>query len=326
MRLVYFFFFLNIVIVSKAQQDTVKALVVTSKATSNLGELNDLNGEQIISFIDSLLELDSVPEYLINEVKDYSEERKLKEDIYIALTGYYDSSIYPSGNMYKTWDTYNLYPNAEFEERENEFELVLQDTLNFCNFYNPYKGLITSNFGWRKGRPHNGIDIDLEVNDPVVVAFDGMVRIARNHNGYGRVVIVRHYNGLETLYAHLHRIKVKAGQIVQAGEVIGLGGSSGRSTGSHLHFEVRYKGKALNPKSLIDFNNNSLRSDAIKLIKTKHSFAVIPNGLEYHEVTKGESLYKIAERYGTTINRLCTINSISRNKPLRVGQKIMIDI
>ena len=151
-----------------------------------------------------------------------------------------------------------------------------------------------------------------------------MVRIARNHNGYGRVVIIRHYNGLETLYAHLHRFKVKSGDIVQAGQVIGLGGSSGRSTGSHLHFEVRYRGKPLNPKSIIDFNNNRLISDSIRLIRTKWSYVAVPKGIDFHTVIRGESLFKIARKYGTTIQRLCTLNGIRRNKPLRVGQKIMI--
>ncbi len=308
------------------RQDTVQALVVNTNAAELSKKIHLLNGEEIIALIDSLLTLDSVPAELVHSLNDYAENKRLKEDIFISLSGFYDTSIYPSQSMYNSWDTYTLYPQANLMLEEGESkELILQDTINFCNFHNPYKGLITSNFGWREGRPHNGIDIDLQVWDTVVAAFDGMVRIARNHNGYGRVVIIRHYNGLETLYAHLHRFKVKSGDIVEAGQVIGLGGSSGRSTGSHLHFEVRYRGKPLNPRSIIDFNNNTLVSDSIRLVRTKWSYVAVPKGIDFHTVIRGESLYKIAQKYGTTIQKLCILNGIKRNKPLRVGQKIMIN-
>lgn len=307
------------------KKDTVQALVVSTNSNTPIEDLEELNGEEIISIIDSLLNLDTIPQDVIFQLKDYVEGKALSEDLYISLTGFNDKSIYPSNNAYKTWDTYNLYPYQEsLRTKDKEIELILQDTLNFCNYIPPIKGLITSNYGWRDGRPHKGIDIDLHVWDPVVASFDGMVRIARNHNGYGRVVIIRHYNGLETLYAHLHRLKVKPGDIVEAGQVIGLGGSSGRSSGSHLHYELRYKGVALNPKSIIDFNNNALVSDSIKLIKTKYSYVAVPKGVEYYTVVKGDHLYGIAQRFGTTISSLCDLNGIRRNKPLSIGQKIRI--
>jgi murein DD-endopeptidase MepM/ murein hydrolase activator NlpD len=269
--------------------------------------------------------LDSVPDKMLDELSDYVENKRLQEDIYVSLTGFYDTSMYPSRSMYKKWDTYQLFNEVTSDLKVGESrKLVLEDTLNECRFYNPYKGLITSNFGWRSGRAHNGIDIDLEVWDPVVASFDGMVRVARMHTGYGRVVIIRHYNGLETLYAHLHRLKVKPGDIVEAGQVIGLGGSSGRSSGSHLHFEVRFKGKPLNPKSIIDFNNNKLKTNSIKLVKTKYSFAAVPDGVNFHTVKKGESLFKIAILYGTSVTELCSLNSIKRNRTLQIGQKLMV--
>ena len=164
----------------------------------------------------------------------------------------------------------------------------------------------------------------MQVWDPVVSSFDGMVRIALYHPGYGRVVVIRHYNGLETLYAHLHRFKVKAGDIVEAGQVIGLGGSSGHSSGSHLHFEVRYKGKSLNPKHLISFKKNALISDSLQLIKQKWNYTALPMGVEYHTIQRGDFMYKIANRYGMSVSELCEINGIKRNKLLIVGRKLRI--
>jgi murein DD-endopeptidase MepM/ murein hydrolase activator NlpD len=298
----------------------VPAIVINTNSKSASNNISNLNGEQIIELVDSLLSLDSIPDRMLIELSDYVENKRLQKDIYVSLTGFYDSSMYPSRSMYKKWDTYQLFNKVVSDLKVGEsIKLVLEDTLNECRFYNPYKGLITSNFGWRSGRSHNGIDIDLEVWDPVVASFDGMVRVARMHPGYGRVVIIRHYNGLETLYAHLHRLKVKPGDIVEAGQVVGLGGSSGRSSGSHLHFEVRFKGNPLNPKSIIDFNTNS-----IKLIKTKYSFAAVPDGVNFHTVKKGENLFKIAILYGTSVTELCSLNSIKRNRTLRIGQKLMV--
>lgn len=306
------------------RKDTVQALVVSSKKQQTL-DVSELSGTEIIGLIDSLLDLDAVPTDLVEEINNYAESKLLKHDFYVSLTGFYDTSIYPSNSMYRDWDTYNLYPYKEsLRANDDEVELVIADSVNFCEFVPPIKGLITSNFGWRDGRAHNGMDIDLQVWDPVHASFDGMVRISRYHPGYGRVVVIRHYNGLETLYAHMHRLKVKPGDIVEAGQVVGLGGSSGRSTGSHLHFEVRFKGKALNPRHLIDFNNNCLISDSIKLVKTKWSYNAFPLGIDYHTVQRGEHLYGIARKYGTTITDLCQLNGIRRNRPLRVGQKLRI--
>jgi len=155
-------------------------------------------------------------------------------------------------------------------------------------------------------------------------AFPGVVRFAGTFGGFGRLVVVRHYNGLETYYAHLHRLKVKSGDVVEAGETVGLGGSSGHSTGSHLHFEVRFKGVPIDPSHVIAFTEGELLCDTLVLKKTRWSFAAYPMGTQFHTVGKGEHLYAIAEHYGTSINALCDLNGITRKTRLRVGQRLMV--
>lgn len=244
----------------------------------------------------------------------------------ILLTGFYANSIYPSHNIYQHWDINTLFP--KFDKtigKKDTIRLVLQDKDNFCNYYTPIQGIITSEYGPRHGRMHEGIDLDLNTGDGVKASFDGMVRIAKDHPSYGNVVIIRHYNGLETLYGHLSKIFVEPGDIVNAGEVIAYGGNTGRSTGSHLHFELRFKGEALNPKSLISFNKNCLVSDSIMLVREHSKYRVIPLGIMFHTVKKGDYLYRIARKYGVSISELCEINGIRRNDILRIGQKLRLE-
>lgn len=309
----------------RTKKDTVSALVITPN-NPLYDNLSQLSGNEIISLIDSLLDQKDVSTSLIKEINDYAENRLLEHDFYVSLTNYYEDSPIPSNSMYGKWDTKSIIPyDNSITANDTSLILTLVDTANFCDFVAPlHDPVITSNFGWRNGRNHNGIDLDLQVWDPVVSAFDGMVRVSLYHPGYGRVVVIRHYNGLETLYAHLHRLKVKPGDIVQAGQVIGLGGSSGHSSGSHLHFEVRFKGKPLNPKHLISFKNNELISDSLKLVKQKYSYTALPMGIEYHTIQRGDFMYKIANRYGMTVNELCELNGMKRNSLLIVGRKLRI--
>lgn len=305
--------------------DTVAALVIDHE-NPIYEKLNGLSGGEIITLIDSLLDTKSATSSLLHEINDYAEQRLLKHDYYNSLTNFYDNSEIPSNSTYKKWDTKNILPYDEnISKHDTIVHLTLTDPTNNCIYYPPlWDPVVTSNFGYRNGRNHNGIDLDLEVWDPVYAAFDGMVRIALYHPGYGRVVIIRHYNGLETLYAHLHRIKVKTGSIVSAGQVIGLGGSSGRSSGSHLHFEARYKGKPLNPKHLISFEKNKLISGSIELVRQKWNYTVRPKGVRYHKVKKGDFLIKIASRYGLSVKELCDLNGIQKSKLLAVGKELRV--
>lgn len=156
-----------------------------------------------------------------------------------------------------------IFPMDSLPDEVN-IRLVDKDN-DFCF---PVKGRINSPYGWRWERAHRGVDINLNTGDPVHAAFGGVVRIACPMGGYGNVIVVRHYNGLETVYGHLSKIKVRPRQIVKAGDVIGLGGSTGHSTGPHLHFEVRFQYETFDPEWLLDFKTYTLRTHHLKLNKT----------------------------------------------------------
>lgn len=275
---------------------------------------------EVIHVIDSLFESESIPYPLINQINQYVAENPPVN--YIPL----DTFPQPAHHLYPHWNTKvaNPYNIAQLIKNDTARELLLAGTPQLQDYVHPVNGPLTSNFGWRFGRSHNGVDIDLQVWDTVASAFPGMVRVAGWCGSYGRLVVVRHFNGLETYYAHLHRFKVKPGDIVQAGDPIGLGGSSGRSTGSHLHWEIRFKGVPLNPQTFIDFDKNKLQSDTLVLKPIPQGYAAFPAGTEFHKVEPGDFLYKIAKQYGTTVNTLCKLNGIRRNKPLRVGEKLRV--
>jgi murein DD-endopeptidase MepM/ murein hydrolase activator NlpD len=129
-------------------------------------------------------------------------------------------------------------------------------------------GKLTSGYKWRWGRQHHGVDLALKTGDTVFAAWDGVVRYAQwNKSGYGNCVIIRHRNGLETLYAHMSKIQVSPNQYVSSGEVIGLGGNTGRSFGAHLHFEIRYKDFSIDPETVIDYNTLEVKVDTIRFVR-----------------------------------------------------------
>jgi murein DD-endopeptidase MepM/ murein hydrolase activator NlpD len=189
--------------------------------------------------------------------------------------------------------------------------------------------LLTSHFGPRWGRMHQGIDLNLKMGTPIYSIFDGIVRIATFGSGYGYHVVVRHSNGLETLYAHMSKLSVQVGQVVRAGELLGLGGSTGWSTGPHLHLEVLYAGSAFNPLFILEVNPKSeipfVRSKFFDLTPShfRHIGTVVKKDF-YHTVKAGESLHSIARRYGTNVVYLARMNGLTTNTVLRVGQRIRL--
>lgn len=256
----------------------------------------------------------------------------------------------PSVNKYySSWDTLSV-------RRYSEISPSLGDSIglplfndNSTGFVMPVEGTFLSPFGYRGRRVHSGVDIKLEEGDPVSVAFDGVVRMARKYSGYGNCIVVRHYNGLETLYGHLSKIKVNVNQPVSAGDIIGLGGHTGRASCNHLHFETRFQGKAFNPKQLIDFATNSLVADTFLVTRSTYGLSrdylpgtstvnlIADNGKEpvkskaksskskkYHTVKKGDTLSALSRKYGTSVKQLCSINRIKPTKTLQLGTKLRV--
>lgn len=288
--------------------------------------LRSKDEDQLVQMVDSLFELDTIPYAYIDQINMYIASRSEQNvDPYASIMIPYEEPTCATHSIYGDWNTKK--PDAydpDLSTGDSTLALLLCDPSQNCNYHTPFKGVMTSKFGWRDGRNHNGVDIDLEVWDPVHSAFSGVVRFAGYYGGWGRLVVVRHYNGLETYYAHLHRFKVTSGDVVEAGDVVGLGGSSGHSTGSHLHFEIRFKGIPLNPSNILSFKEDRPISDTLVLKKTRWSYAAIPMGTQFHKVEKGDYLHKIAEAYGTSISEICDLNSISRRSVLRVGQRLRV--
>lgn len=299
-------------------------------------EIRQKGKTEIEHKLDSLFRADSIPYGLINELNllllNYQSGFSANA---VSVSQFMsDESGIPCNQLYaKHWDIYHPfhYP-VELSAGDSTLLIKLTDSGKGHSFSNPvsqqtinkYGGLISSAFGWRDGRNHNGVDIELDRWDTIRCAFDGKVRMARNYAGYGKVVVVRHYNGLETLYAHMQRIGVKSGESVKAGDVLGWGGSTGNSTGSHLHFEIRYKGLPLNPANVIDFREKCLLSDTLLIRKMRNSVVGIPVGVNYHTVERGDYLQKIAQRYGLSIRDLCALNNISSGTRLRIGQRLRV--
>ncbi|MCQ2229759.1 MAG: peptidoglycan DD-metalloendopeptidase family protein [Bacteroidales bacterium] len=234
------------------------------------------------------------------------------------------------------WDNAKIHAyKGQNIELPDEVELFLRDSLH--NYCPPIKGAVRSGFKFRKRRDHKGTDIALTIGDPIRAAFDGKVRIVmktRNTGGYGNLVVIRHPNGLETYYGHLSRHNVQENDIVRAGDVIGYGGSTGRSTGPHLHFEARYLGQPFDPERIIDFSTGELRED--KFILKKHYFSIYSHygqtdeeslaasQRKIHTIKSGDTLGGLAYKYGTTVKKICQLNGFSANKTLRIGQRVIV--
>ena len=254
-------------------------------------------------------------------------DKKLKSVDSLALQRQIraEQSEYPALSLYPNWS--NQYVHAYGKE------VIIPEsyTIDLTVFHMPTPSTrITSPFGPRWRRMHNGLDLKVNIGDTIVAAFDGKVRIVRyERRGYGKYVVIRHDNGLETIYGHLSKQLVEENQLVKAGEVIGLGGNTGRSTGSHLHFETRFLGIAINPALMFDFPKQDIVADTYTFKKTKgyqraagsHDTQLASDGtIRYHKVKSGDTLSRIAKLRGVSISTLCKLNRITTKTILRPGQ------
>lgn len=279
-------------------------------------------------------------------------DRKMKAVDSVALSRLIqiEQMASPAADLYQDWE--NHYAHRE-TALPDTFRIDLRD---FCMPTD--SRVLTSNFGARWGRQHKGLDIKVYIGDTIRAAFSGKVRVVRYEpGGYGNFVVIRHYNGLETIYGHMSKHLVKPDQEVRAGEPIGLGGNTGRSTGSHLHFETRLCGVALNPALMFDFRNQDVIGDFYTFRRSSYSresaqatrlrgvggAVSASNGGEdqlytqsasskrsaataarsntrFHKVRRGETLSSIARKRNTTVNAICKLNHISKNIRLRPGQ------
>ena len=250
----------------------------------------------------------------------------------------------PAADLYEDWN--NIYAHRA-TELPDTFSIDLR---GFC--MPTTNRVVTSNFGPRWGRQHKGIDVKVYIGDTIRAAFDGKVRMVRYEaRGYGKYVVIRHGNGLETIYGHMSKHLVAEDEIVEAGQPIGLGGNTGRSTGSHLHFETRLCGVALNPALMFDFKNQDVVGDYYMFYRnTYEKESIVANRLrgvggtgridanddielanaapeasyakdvKFHKVKRGETLASIARKRGTTIDEICRLNRIGKNIRLMPGQ------
>lgn len=238
-----------------------------------------------------------------------------------------DSVWITIAEYYSIWDSKNINPyRIDASKFKDTVAFNLYDSTSGFNYSMPLvKCASTSKFGGRWSRWHYGIDLGLDMGDPILAAFDGIVRISHyDPSGYGNYVLLRHYNGLETLYGHMTKAQVEIGQLVKSGDVIGLGGNTGKSTGPHLHFEVRFEGNAIDPENLYDFENNVLRSRVFELTPEDFDYLKMARKVFAHKIRPGDTISSISRKYRVSVNEICRLNRITSRTVLRVGRKLRI--
>jgi len=212
--------------------------------------------------------------------------------------------------------------------------------IDCSSYYPPCLGHVTSPFGPRRRRFHNGIDLKVQIGDTIRAAFPGTIRVRRyNRGGYGYFLVLRHKNGLETIYGHLSKFLAAPNQQIKAGDPIALGGSTGHSTGPHLHFEVRIFGNPINPAKMFSFTDYLPLRNKYYVVKDKTfeerlRYSGVYTGhssqskdysrLSYYTVRKGDVISKIASRNGISISKLCKLNNIRPSSTIKPGQRLRL--
>lgn len=315
----------------QAAADSVAALQLRLRPTK-IESIFDTNGLTVIDTLATDNDAVQVILYSNNSWK-YVRNREIAKD----------STIFE-----KYWDTTTLFPYREVDMSGMPKSVVIDLVDSLTSYHCPYQGSVhpRGKYGPRRRRQHQGVDLPLKTGDPVYATFCGRVRISQyNKGGYGNLVIIRHDNGLETYYGHLSERMVEPGQWVEAGQIIGLGGSTGRSTGPHLHFETRYYGQSFDPERLIDFKNGTLSRETFLLKKSFFSIysnagqdfedeianeeqdkkeAAEKAAMKYYKIRSGDTLGAIARRHGTTVANICRLNGIKSTTILRIGRSLRV--
>ena len=303
----------------------------------------------IVATLMMLMTLPTQAQDLLARQAPIDSKMKAVDSVALIRLIQYEQFESPAADLYEDWENHYAHRATAVPD---SFRIDLR---NFCMPTD--SRVLTSNFGSRWGRQHKGLDIKVYIGDTIRAAFPGKVRVVRYEaGGYGNFVVIRHYNGLETIYGHMSKHLVKPDQDVKAGEPIGLGGNTGRSTGSHLHFETRLCGVALNPALMFDFRNQDVVGDyylfrkntyskesaqATRLRGVGGSSVAMEDQLDVpgsastaavakqapraaatrlHKVKKGETLYSIARKRHTTVAAICKLNRINKNTRLKMGQ------
>ena len=310
--------------------DTVRTqLVVPRPALEPLKSL-------VTSPTDAIDTLDTANEHIKVVLHADNTWHYYKTPSFQQVSGVYDSN----------WDDNSTNPyGIEQKDLPDEWAIWLVDSLD--QYHCPFQGSVyhRGKFGVRRGRRHQGVDLPLKTGDPIYATFTGKVRVSKYWGAFGNLVVIRHDNGLETFYAHLSKRNVEVGDWVNAGDVIGLGGSTGRSTGPHLHFETRHNGFAFDPQWLIDFEKGTLRH-RLFVLKKKY-FNIYSNyeqdfedelkneeddkkedaereAMRWYTIKSGDTLGRIAINNGTTVNAICKLNGIKPTTTLKIGRKIRV--
>jgi len=322
----------------KAKAPTMRYVRPDTTTVIETEEMPDVQSDAAKSIFNPARQLSIVSEDTTSLNEGGQEIVEMADEVLI------DTSWVRVAGYYSIWDTHNINPYRVDGRRIRDtlvIHLTDSERQRFARM--PLTTTpITSGFTYRWGRWHYGVDLDLETGDSVRAVFDGVMRISKwDGGGYGNYLLVRHYNGLETIYGHLSKPLVKVGTFVKAGQVIGLGGSTGRSTGSHLHFEVRYEGNPINPTVVYDFPDYKLKSETFRITSSLFSYysralrrsrgAAAERVREpraarqtaLHRVRSGDTLSEIADRYGVRVSALKKLNPKLKGK-IQPGQKLRV--
>lgn len=266
-----------------------------------------------------------------------------------------DGSVVAQQAQFKEhWDNFSANPyKVEYSSLPDKVNIWLVDSTGAYHYPIASETRISSRFGYRHGRWHRGIDLRSPIGTDVYATFSGKVRISKYIRGYGNLVVIRHDNGIETFYGHLSKSLVQQDEWVEAGQVIARSGNTGRSSGPHLHYEVRYQGFAIDPEWMIDFEKHSLRHRVLVLRKKymnpasryapesdddEEEIAAADErdrleaerleaemkAARYVTVKSGDTLSGIAHRNGTTVRAICNLNNITPKTTLRIGRKLRV--